>query len=77
MISEAVHGLMRERRRVLWENLPSPTKKLVFQIVEMEMREGIDDIMDDIQSQLERLLDLRELVVRKCEENPNLLNRMI
>ena len=42
MIAEAVHGLMREQRRVMWENLPAPTKKLVFQVVEMEMREGID-----------------------------------
>ncbi|MEH6636501.1 MAG: hypothetical protein V7700_13335 [Halioglobus sp.] len=77
MIAEAVHGLMREQKRVLWENLPAPTKKLVFQIVELEMREGIDSLTQDIHDQFERLLDLRELVVRKCEENPDLLNQMV
>jgi uncharacterized membrane protein YheB (UPF0754 family) len=77
MIPEAVHGLMREQRRVMWENLPAPTKKLVFQVVEMEMREGIDGLTDDIHDHFERLLDLRELVVRKCEENPDLLNQMV
>jgi uncharacterized membrane protein YheB (UPF0754 family) len=77
MIPEAVHGLMREQRRVMWENLPAPTKKLVFQVVEMEMREGIDSLADDIHDHFERLLDLRELVVRKCEENPDLLNQMV
>ena len=77
MIPEAVHGLMREQRRVMWENLPAPTKKLVFQVVEMEMREGIDGLTDDIHDHFERLLDLRELVVRKCEENPDLLNQRV
>ena len=77
MIPEAVHGLMREQRRVMWENLPAPTKKLVFQVVEMEMREGIDGLTEDIHDHFERLLDLRELVVRKCEENPDLLNQMV
>jgi hypothetical protein len=28
MIAEAVHSLMREQKRVMWENLPAPTKKL-------------------------------------------------
>jgi uncharacterized membrane protein YheB (UPF0754 family) len=77
MIAEAVHSLMREQRRVMWENLPAPTKKLVFQIVEIEMRDGFDSVAQDIRDHFERLLDLRELVVRKCEENPDLLNRMV
>jgi uncharacterized membrane protein YheB (UPF0754 family) len=68
---------MREQKRVMWENLPAPSKKLVFQVVEMEMREGIDDLAQDIRDHFERLLDLRELVVRKCEENPDLLNQMV
>ena len=38
MIAEAVHSLMREQKRVMWENLPAPTKKLVCQVVGMEMR---------------------------------------
>ena len=77
MIAEAVHSLMREQKRVMWENLPAPTKKLVFQVVEMEMREGYDSLAQDMHDQFERLLDLRELVVRKCEENPDLLNQMV
>jgi uncharacterized membrane protein YheB (UPF0754 family) len=77
MIAEAVHSLMREQRRIMWENLPAPTKKLVFQVVEMEMREGLDTLAEDIHDHFERLLDLRELVVRKCEENPDLLNQMV
>ncbi len=77
MIAEAVHSLMREQRRVMWENLPAPTKKLVFQVVEIEMRDGFDALAGDIHDHFERLLDLRELVVRKCEENPDLLNQMV
>lgn len=77
MIAEAVHELMRDQKRVMWENLPAPTKKLVFELVEAELREGFDELADDIHSQFERLLDLRELVVRKCEENPDLLNQMV
>lgn len=77
MIAEAVHELMREQKRVVWENLPAPTKKLVFELVEAELRDGFDELSDDIHSQFERLLDLRELVVRKCEENPDLLNQMV
>jgi uncharacterized membrane protein YheB (UPF0754 family) len=77
MIAEAVHSLMREQKRVMWENLPAPTKKLVFQVVELEMREGYDTLAEDIHDHFERLLDLSELVVRKCEENPDLLNRMV
>ncbi len=77
MIAEAVHGLMREQRRVMWENLPAPTKKLVFQVVELEMRDGFDMLAEDIHDHFERLLDLRELVVRKCEENPDLLNQIV
>ncbi len=76
MIAEAVHDLMREQQRVLWENLPAPTKKLVFQVVEMEMREAIDVVVEDIRNQFGRLLDLRALVVTKCEAHPDLLNQL-
>ncbi len=77
MIAEAVHGLMREQQRVLWENLPAATKNLVFEVVELEMRRGMDQLAEDIHDHFERLLDLKELVVRKCEENPDLLNQMV
>lgn len=77
MIAEAVHSLMREQKRLMWENLPAPTKKLVFEVVEIEMREGIDNLAADLHDHFERLLDLRELVVRKCEENPDLLNQLV
>ncbi len=77
LIGEAVHELMREQQRVLWENLPAPSKKLVFQIVDLELREGVDDLVDELHDHLERYLDLRELVVQVCEENPDLLNRMV
>lgn len=77
MIAEAVNELMREQKRVLWENLPAQSKKLVYQIVEWELREGIDALAEDIHDHVERLLDLRELVVRKCEENPDLMNQMV
>jgi uncharacterized membrane protein YheB (UPF0754 family) len=77
VIAEAVHGLMRDRHRVLWENLPAPSKKLVFMVVEKELHEGVDGLAEDIQDHIDRLLDLRDLVVSKCEENPDLLNRMV
>lgn len=77
LIAEAVHDIMRSQKRVVWENLPAPTKKLVFDLVEAELRDGFDDLANDIHGQFERLLDLRELVVRKCEEDPDLLNRMV
>jgi uncharacterized membrane protein YheB (UPF0754 family) len=77
MIPEIVHGLMREQKRIMWENLPAPTKKQVFHIVDSEMRAGSRTLVKDIRDNFERLLDLRELVVRKCEEDPGLLNRMI
>ena len=77
MIARVVHELMREQKRIMWENLPAVTKKRVFQVVEDEMREGFDSLAEDIRSNFERLLDLRELVVRKCEETPDLLNRLI
>ena len=77
LIEEAVHGLMREQKRVLWENLPASSRKLVFKIVEIELRDGIDLLAEDIHDHVERLLDLRELVIRQCEENPDLLNRMV
>lgn len=77
LIEEAVHGLMREQKRVLWENLPAGNRKLVFKIVEIELHNGIDALAEDIRDHAERLLDLRELVIRKCEENPDLINQMV
>lgn len=77
LIEEAVHGLMREQKRVLWENLPAANRKLVFKIVEIELRDSIDVLAEDIRDHAERLLDLRELVIRKCEENPDLINQMV
>jgi uncharacterized membrane protein YheB (UPF0754 family) len=49
----------------------------VFEVVEIEMREGLDGLVADLHDNFERLLDLRELVVRKCEENPGLLNQLV
>ena len=76
MIAEAVHGIMRGRNRVAWENLPAPTKKMVFKLVEDRLKEQSDELAQDIHDNFERLLDLREHVVRKCERNPDLLNKM-
>ena len=38
-----------------WENLPASTNKRVFQVVELEMREGIDGFMEDIRDHYVRL----------------------
>ena len=34
MIARVVHDLMRDQKRVMWENLPAATKKRVFQLVD-------------------------------------------
>lgn len=77
LIAEAVNELMREEKRVLWENMPATRKKMLHNMIKKEMLKGVDSLTDDFHYQFERLLDLKELVLDKCEEQPDLLNKLV
>ncbi len=77
LIEEMIADVMTRENRVLWESLPGLTKRMVYRSVLSKMENQIDDIIDDLRNNAERMIDLREVIVNKLNEDPQLINEII
>lgn len=75
-MEELTDEVMRRSHVVLWDNLPEVMRNAVYQRVREELPSLVHALLDDIDSQVEQLVDLKELVVRQLVGHPLLLNRL-
>ncbi len=75
-LDELTDEVMRRTHVILWDNLPEMMRNAVYARVREELPRLVQDLMRDVDQQVEQLVDLRELVVRRLVDNPILLNRL-
>lgn len=66
----------RERAPRLWEAMPEPAKRLLFQHVQGQAGGVIAGIMQEMESKLDRIFDLKAMAVAALTRDKALLNRI-
>lgn len=64
-IEDYVEEVFGARNSVLWENLPTVIKARVYARVRRQLPEILDNIVEDLAQNIEELVDLKEMVVRR------------
>ena len=73
---ELVDRVMVRHHPEIWGRLPMSMKELVHERVEAQIPGIVNQITDDIGDNIDQLLDIKMLVIRKLEERPELANEV-
>jgi uncharacterized membrane protein YheB (UPF0754 family) len=73
---ELVERIMVRHHPEIWGRLPAPMKELVHERVQAQIPGIVNQITDDIGENIDQLLDIKMLVIRKLEERPELANEV-
>lgn len=71
-----IDEIMLERNPTLWENLPYSVKRRIYQQADKQMPALIHDVVDELTANVENLVDMREMIVKKMENDPLLMVQM-
>ncbi|MGI8727407.1 MAG: DUF445 domain-containing protein [Solirubrobacterales bacterium] len=75
-IWELVEQILEREHPQLWRDLPPQMKGAVRQRLEATLPELVREITDDIGTNIEHLMDIKLMVIRRIEEKPELSNRI-
>lgn len=75
-IQRIVDGIIEREYAELWAIAPPPVKKMIHQRVENQMPEIIEEVLNNVGQNIERLVDLKLMVIRYLEANPTLINKI-
>lgn len=75
-IREAVERVMQREHPELWDDLPPNMRERVHTRVAEQLPEVVRTITDEIGENVEQLLDVKMMVIRRIEENPTIANRI-
>ncbi len=68
--------ILRRESPVLWDNTPGPIKERVYQAINMRFPPLVEELMDDVGSQIEELIDFKHMITQRLVEDRGLLNRL-
>jgi uncharacterized membrane protein YheB (UPF0754 family) len=75
-IREVVERIMEREHGQLWHDLPPQAREAVHTRVQEQLPEIVHDVTEEIGDNIDQLLDVKLMVVRRMEENPELANRV-
>jgi uncharacterized membrane protein YheB (UPF0754 family) len=75
-IREVVERIMRREHASLWRDLPPRVREAVHARVQEQLPAIVRDVTDQIGRNIDQLLDVKLMVVRQMEANPELMNRV-
>jgi uncharacterized membrane protein YheB (UPF0754 family) len=75
-IRDVVERIMQRENPRLWNELPPRLRERVHERVQEELPKTVRDVMDEIGENIEQLLDVKLMVIRRMEEQPELCNRV-
>lgn len=75
-VEEFTDEIMAERNPVLWENLPMIVKARVYSRVRKQIPEVMDDLLKQMRTNINDLVDIKALVVKLLESDKALIVRM-
>jgi uncharacterized membrane protein YheB (UPF0754 family) len=75
-IRAVVERIMEREHPQLWRDLPPRLREAVHDRVQQQLPEIIGSVTEEIGSHVDQLLDVKLMVIRHIEANPELINRV-
>jgi uncharacterized membrane protein YheB (UPF0754 family) len=75
-IREAVERVMEREHPQLWNDLPPNLRERVHARVAEQLPEVVQTVTDEIGANVDALLDIKMMIIRRIEENPTVANRI-
>lgn len=75
-IDEYVDELMLREHPTFWENLPASARRLVYDRVRKSTPQLVDNLVGDVATNIEGLLDIKGMVIDRLAADKALLNRI-
>lgn len=76
VLRKIVNEVMRKSAPQLWASLPVQGKNLVYARIEADIPNIVHKMVDDFKYNIEEIVDIRELVVGKLVDAPELINEI-
>lgn len=76
VIRKIVNEVMRECAPGLWAALPVQAKNLIYARIEADIPNMVEKMVSDFSHNVEEIVDIKELVVGKLVESPELINEI-
>jgi uncharacterized membrane protein YheB (UPF0754 family) len=75
-IRDIVERTMQREHPRLWNDLPPRFREAVHERVQEQLPAVVSEVMEDVGDNIEQLLDVKLMVIRRMEEQPELCNRV-
>lgn len=75
-MEEVTNEVARQQAPQLWEALLEPAKRLLIQRIQDQAPTVIQQVMQEMQSKIDRVFDLKEMMVTALSRDKKLLNRI-
>lgn len=75
-VEEITREVIRTHRRGLWESMPLTLRKRLLQRVQKEAPRVVEQMMEELQADIEKVFDLRDMMVTTLSRDKELLNRI-
>lgn len=76
VIESIIREVMSKHQPKLWESLPNFAQRKLIDRVKKDVPQVIASVMEDIKTNIDQILDLKELVIRILMNDKHLLNRI-
>lgn len=77
LIEQVMADAESRATKVYWEKIPSFLKKRLYRKIENELPDTVRRLMDDIKENHQSLLDIKQMVINRFDEDKGLLVRLI
>jgi uncharacterized membrane protein YheB (UPF0754 family) len=75
-IRDVVEQIMRREYPDTWPSVPERVRDAVHSRVEQQLPDIVRSVTDEIGDHIDQLLDIKLMVIRRIEENPEMANRI-
>jgi uncharacterized membrane protein YheB (UPF0754 family) len=76
VLRKIVNDVLRECTPQIWASLPVYAKDIVYARIEADIPNIVNNIVDDFKYNVEEIIDIKELVVTKLVESPEIINEI-
>ena len=76
VLRKIVDDVMRESAPKVWASMPVHGKNLVYARIEADIPNIVNNMVDDFKHNVEEIVDIKELVVTKLSESPEIINEI-
>jgi uncharacterized membrane protein YheB (UPF0754 family) len=75
-IRDLVDRILEREHPQLWRDLPPQLRDRVHERVQAQLPDIVREVTDDIGTNIEHLMDIKLMVIKRIEERPELMNRI-